>query len=424
MEIDFEPMSPDWRDDPYTVFGRLREHDPIHWAPLAEAYCVSRYEDVSHVLKTEGVFSSKAMGTELMATGFGTIRPRHVPQIARFLWRARINPLKPNPPDSMISLDPPRHNRLRAIVNRGFTPRRIEAWEPRIEAVVKDCLAGIEGQKSFDVVRDLAVPLPTQIIAEMLGIGVERLDDFKRWTNTILAVASGSAKVNPVDSGAFDDLGEMFVAMRELVADRSAHPTDDLVSAIVDPANGESLSQLEMINFVMLLLAAGNETTTNLIGNATNALLEHPDELSKVVRDPSLIPAMLEEVLRFDPPVQLLYRTALRDVELAGTKIPAGSIVIPIICSANRDQARFEDPDRFDVERNAKGHLSFGFGVHFCLGASLARLEAKMAMEALIPVLPNLRRRSSRNHWVDSSLVRGRSTMELVSRDQGAEASF
>ena len=182
----------------------------------------------------------------------------------------------------------------------------------------------------------------------------------------------------------------------------------------MDPAIGEVLEEFEIINFVMLILAAGNETTTNLIGNATNALLSHPEELAKVVADPSLIPGMLEEVLRFDPPVQLLYRRATQDTELSGTKIPAGSIVVPIMASANRDEEQFEDPDRFDIMRNTKGHLSFGFGVHFCLGASLARLEAKAALEALVPLLPRLRRASSHDDWVDSSLVRGRVSMELV----------
>lgn len=414
MTISFEPLSPDWRDDPYAVYRQLREHDPAHWAPDAKAYCISRYADVLQVLKTQQVFSSAAMGTELMATDFGKIKLRHLPSIARFMWRARINPLNPAPPDAMISLDPPRHNRLRSIVNRGFTPRRIESWEPRVRAIVTECLAGIEETGSFDVVRDLAVPLPTQIIAEMLGMGVDRLDDFKRWTNTILSLSSGSAKENPLETGAFDDLGEMFVAMRELARDRRANPKDDLVSAIVDPANGECLEEFEITNFVMLILAAGNETTTNLIGNATNALLAHPDELAKVVADSSLIPRMLEEVLRFDPPVQLLYRTATEDTELAETKIPAGSIVVPLMASANRDEAQFADPDRFDITRDTKGHLSFGFGVHFCLGASLARLEARIAMEALVPLLPKLRRASSHNEWVDSSLVRGRSSMELI----------
>ena len=270
------------------------------------------------------------------------------------------------------------------------------------------------------MVRDLAVPLPTRIIAEMLGIGVDRLADFKRWTDTIISMASGSAKENPVESGALDDMGELFVAIREIIRERRAAPKDDLVSTIVDPAHGRSLSDMEVLNFIVLLLAAGNETTTNLIGNATNALLAHPEELAKLKADPSLIPGMLEEVLRYDAPVQLVYRNATADTELSGTPIPAGSIVVPLLASANRDESHFPNADRFDVTRDARGHLSFGLGVHFCLGASLARLEARLAMEALVPHLPMLRRATQRDEWVDSSLVRGRRCLELIPQADAA----
>lgn len=414
MKIPFEPLSPQWRDDPYSVFRRLREHDPVHWAPEAKAFCISRYDDVVQVMRDADTFSSGAMGTELMKTDLGGVTLRSLPGIIRFMWRARINPLSRETPQALISLDPPRHDALRSIVNRGFTPRRVEVWGARAQEIVDDCLADLHGSGSFDVVRDLAVPLPTQIIAEMLGVGCDRLDDFKRWTNAILALASGSAKANSSAAGPLDNMGELYAVMREIVRERKVHPKDDLISVIVDPVHGESLSDLEVTNFVVLLLAAGNETTTNLIGNATDALLSHPGELAKVNADPTLIPGMIEEVLRYDPPVQLLYRNTTRNVVLSGCEIPAGSIVVPLLASANRDESRFSEPDRFDVERDTKGHLSFGLGVHFCLGASLARLEAKLAMQALVPHLPGLRRASRRNEWVDSSLVRGRSSLELI----------
>ena len=420
MTVDFEPLSGDWRDDPYSVYAQLREKDPIHWAPKASAFCVSRYDDVIHVMRTPDLFSSGAMGSELMASDFGGAKLRNLPRIMRFMWRARINPLKDLKPESLISVDSPRHDELRSIVNRGFTPRRVEAWEPRIGEIVDDCMAKLDTSGSFDVVRDLAVPLPTRIIAEMLGIGVDRLADFKRWTDTIISMASGSAKENPVESGALDDMGELFVAIREIIRERRAAPKDDLVSTIVDPAHGRSLSDMEVLNFIVLLLAAGNETTTNLIGNATNALLAHPEELAKLKADPSLIPGMLEEVLRYDAPVQLVYRNATADTELSGTPIPAGSIVVPLLASANRDESRFPNADRFDVTRDARGHLSFGLGVHFCLGASLARLEARLAMEALVPHLPMLRRATQRDEWVDSSLVRGRRCLELIPQADAA----
>lgn len=422
MTIDFEPLSGAWRDDPYSVYAQLREHDPVHWAPGAGAFCISRYDDVVQVMRNAELFSSEAMGSELMAADFGGARLRHIPRVLRFMWRARLSPLTSAKPEALISVDAPRHDELRSIVNRGFTPRRVDAWEARIGEIVAACMAKLDAGGSFDVVRDLAVPLPTQIIAEMLGIGVDRLADFKRWTDAIISIASGSAKENPAETGALDDLGELFVAIRELIRDRKAAPQDDLISTIVDPAHGKSLREMEVMNFVVLLLAAGNETTTNLIGNATNALLAHPDELAKLEADPTLIPNMLEEVLRYDAPVQLLYRNATENTQLSGCKIPAGSIVVPILASGNRDDARFPKPDHFDVTRDARGHLSFGLGVHFCLGASLARLEARLAMEALVPHLSGLRRASQHDEWVDSSLVRGRRSLALVAQSNAAPA--
>jgi cytochrome P450 len=355
------------------------------------------------------------MGTELMAANFGGVTPQQIFRVLRFFWRARAIPLKGGRrPEALISLDGARHDRLRAMVNRGFTPRRIEAWAPRIDQLVEQGLAKIAAGGSFDVVRDLAVPLPSQIIAEMLGIDDDRVADFKRWSNSIISVASGSSKENPAASSGLDDMGELFAEMRKIVRDRKRSPRDDLVSAIVAPAEGVILTDLEIINFVVLLMVAGNETTTNLIGNATDALLANPEQLAKVSADPSLIPDMLEEVLRYDPPVQLLYRNATEDVELSGIAIPKGSIVVPLLASANRDEARFKNADQFDVLRDARGHVGFGFGVHFCLGASLARLEAKAALEGLVPHLAGLRRASAHNEWVDSSLVRGRLSLELV----------
>jgi cytochrome P450 len=422
MTIAFEPLSGSWRDDPYSVYAQLRESDPVHWAPEANAFCISRYDDVVQVMRNAELFSSEAMGSELMAADFGGTRLRHLPRVLRFMWRARINPLGSAKPEALISVDAPRHDELRSIVNRGFTPRRVDAWEARIAEIVGSCMAKLDTSGSFDVVRDLAVPLPTQIIAEMLGIGVDRLTDFKRWTDAIISIASGSAKENPAETGALDDLGELFVALRELIRDRKAAPQDDLISTIVDPAHGKSLHEMEVMNFVVLLLAAGNETTTNLIGNATNALLAHPDQLTRLEADPTLIPNMLEEVLRYDAPVQLLYRNATQDTELSGRKIPAGSIVVPILASGNRDEARFPEADRFDVTRDARGHLSFGLGVHFCLGASLARLEARLAMQALVPHLSGLQRESQHDEWVDSSLVRGRRSLALVSQSHAPPA--
>jgi len=277
---------------------------------------------------------------------------------------------------------------------------------------VAACLAGLRADE-FDVVRDLAVPLPVTMIAEMLGIEPERRHDFKRWSDTVIDNATGAGRANPFGKAVLDAFAEMTTYVVRIARERRRKPAVDLISQLVSIGGGEGLSPLELVQFVTLLLVAGNETTTNLIGNATAALLDHPEQLARVAADPSLVPSLIEETVRFDAPVQLVFREALADVELAGVRIPAGSIVVPLIGSANRDERRFPDPDRFDVARNPQGHVGFGFGKHFCLGASLARLEAKVALEALVPELRHRRRRDAQLARIDSFLVRGPSRLML-----------
>jgi len=297
-------------------------------------------------------------------------------------------------------------------VNRGFTPRQIADWEGRAREIVAGCVAKLHSG-DFDVVRDLAIPLPVTVIAEMLGIEPERRHDFKRWSDTVIDNATGAGRADPFGPVVLDAFAQMTTYVVRIARERRAQPADDLISQLVSIGGGEGLSPIELVQFVTLLLVAGNETTTNLIGNATAALLDHPDQLARVAADPSLLPGLVEEAVRFDSPVQLVFREALADAEIAGVRIPAGSIVVPLIGSANRDERRFPDPDRFDVVRNPQGHVGFGFGKHFCLGASLARLEAKVALEALVPELARMRRVEARVPRIDSFLVRGPSRLPL-----------
>jgi cytochrome P450 len=247
----------------------------------------------------------------------------------------------------------------------------------------------------------------------MLGVEPSRRADFKRWSDAIIANATGPGRDDPFNEGYVDVIVELLGYLRQVAVARRRQPADDLVSVIASQQDGESgLSIREVVQFVMLLLVAGNETTTNLIGNAVSALLEHPDELARVAADPALVPAAIEETLRYDPPVQIVFRVATQDTEIAGTRIPKGAYVAPLIGSANRDERQFPDPDRFDVGRNPQAHVAFGFGKHFCLGAALARLEARVALEALVPELPQLEREGPRE-LVDSFLVRGPSRLVL-----------
>ena len=314
---------------------------------------------------------------------------------------------------SLITSDPPAHGPMRSLVNRGFTPRRIAALEPRIRAIARAALDAVEGKGELDLVSDFSIPLPVTVIAEMLGVEPDRHADFKRWSDCIMSAITGSAAgLRPeILLQAFKELTEYMTAVVEA---RRAQPREDLISTLIRAEVGETaLTPIEILMFTLLLLVAGNETTTNLLGNAMLALLAHPAELARVQRDPGLIPGLVEEALRFDGPVQFVLRRATQDVELAGTRIPAGATVMPMIGSANRDDAQFPDADRFDVTRNPQGHLGFGVGIHFCLGASLARLEARVALEELLARFSSLERTQPDVEYVDSFLVRGLKRLPL-----------
>ena len=417
MPIEYDPFSARWRSDPYPAYRELRDRAPVHWAPEAGVWCVSRHEDVLFVLKHPELFSSRAMFTMLMNGGQEEPPPLSW-EVVRFVvlyaLRTGMNPFSYPKARNLIAEDPPVHEDLRDVVNRGFTPRRIADWEPRIREIVARQAAGLRAGGTFDVVADLAIPLPVTIIAEMLGVEPERRADFKRWSDAIIEAATGSGRVKPFDRAVLDTFCEFNAYLRKVIRRRRRMPADDLVSTILARApGGTSLSDVEVVIFVQLLLVAGNETTTNLIGNAVHALLDHPEQLERVYRDASLVPALVEEAVRYDAPVQMVFRKATRDVEVAGVRIPEGSVVAPLLGSANRDERRFAAPDAFDVTRDTRGHLGFGFGHHFCLGASLARLEAKAALEALVPELPRMQRRTAERELVDSFLVRGPARLEL-----------
>jgi len=245
------------------------------------------------------------------------------------------------------------------------------------------------------------------VIAELLGVEPERSVDFKRWSDCLVAGATGGAGALRPEA-ALQGFSELSTYLMGVVEERRRHPQDDLISTLIRAEDGEAgLSPIEVVMFTVLLLVAGNETTTNLLGNTLLALMAHPDQLARVRRDRSRIPALVEEALRYDGPIQFLFREATQDVELAGVKIPAGATVMPLLGSANRDDAQFADADRLDVSRNTQGHLAFGLGIHFCLGASLARLEARVALEELLGRFAHFETIGPRVEYVDSYLVRG-----------------
>jgi cytochrome P450 len=414
MSVAYDPLSPSFRDDPYPIYRRLRDEAPVHFAPEARMFCVSRHADVGFVLKRADLFSSAAMTTVLSGRDLGSLGLGYVLGLLRFMFKTRINPFEVRKRKALISVDGERHEALRGIVNRGFTPSRIAAWEPRVRAIVAAQLRKLGSGEPFDVIEDLAIPLPVTIISEMLGVDAARRADFKRWSNALVSVMSGAASRGQVDDSPLEDVSELFLFLRQTVRERRRQPADDLVSVLVDPARDGVLDELDMVQFIVLLLVAGNETTTNLIGNAALALLENRDALERVAREPERVPALVEEALRFDSPIQVVFRTVVEDTELAGTRIPRGAVVAALLGSANRDERAFPEPDRFDVARDTRGHVAFGFGPHFCLGAALARLEARVALEALVPELVRCKRVGERGALIDSFLVRGRAHLDVI----------
>ncbi len=415
MPIEYDPADPAHRADPFSQYRRLRDEAPVHWAPKSQAYCISRYEDVHHVLRTPELFLSGRTGGPA-----GLMKPEELPRLdrMRLAWKAfrsfGLGALRRNPSSPvLIGENGERHKRRREGVNRGFTKRRVQVWEKRAAEVVAECMDRIREEDRFDLVQTLNIPLPVTIISEVLGIDADRREDFKRWSDQLIVGATGSARVRLLDNPIFDVIKEMRDYLTPIARDRAKNPKEDLISTIVRGRPDEAISADEIFLFVLLLLVAGNETTTNLIGNAVHALYDHPDQLEKVIADPALVPQVIEEALRFEGPVQALNRQCAADTEIAGTRVPAGSTVIAMLGSGNRDERRFPDPDRFDLTRDTRGHLAFGFGVHFCLGASLARLEAKAALEALIPELPRLERVTEDRTYLDSQVVRGVERLEL-----------
>ena len=418
MNVTYDPLSPETRRDPYPFYEMLRRDAPVYQIPSTGFFAVSRYADVLRVLKDPDVFSSNGMRLMMMSALTGGIRNLSLEvetirsERERVAEQLSFDPATFLSAQTVITADPPDHGVLRGIVSRGFTPRRISALEPRVRQIARSLLdeALVGGAGSFDLVRGYSVPLPVQVIAELLGVEPERRPDFKRWSDTVVSGVSGSSATPKQMIATFAEFTEY---LSEISERRRVEPTGDLISALVRAEVGRALSPVEVILFAVLLLVAGNETTTNLIGNGMAALLDHPDQLERVHDDAKLIPAFVEETLRYDSPVQALFRQTRDDVELAGSKLPKGAIVLPLFASANRDDRQFPAADRFDVARNPQGHLAFGFGIHFCLGASLARLEARVAFEELLVRVRRLERVEPETGYIDSFLLRGPRSLRL-----------
>ena len=367
----FNPFDPAVRAEPFELYARGRREHAVFVHEGLPVVSVFRYDDIQTVLRDAGTWSS------VFPPPPGLVR------------RADL-------PPSMIMQDPPAHTRLRGLVNQAFTPRMIRLLEPRMEAIAHELLDRALVQRRVDLVRALTYPLPVIVIAEMIGIPAEDREQFKEWSDGLVenlgvgVMGPGSPDVMARELRIIDAMRAYFST---LVAVRRAEPRDDLLSGLVAAElEGSRLSFDEMLQMLILLLVAGNETTTTLIGNAAIELMRHPQQLARLRAQPELMPLAIEEVLRFSSPVQVDVRHAPRAAEIAGQPVPAGSNMLLWLGSANRDEAVFERPDVFDVGREDNRHLAFGFGPHYCLGANLARLEAQVAVRVLLQRTRSFRR--------------------------------
>lgn len=385
----FSPYDYEVHEDPYPLYARLRDEAPLFRNPEVDFWALSRHADVIAAFRDSARYSS-AHGVSLDPSAYGPDAHRT---------------------SSFIAMDPPRHGRMRGLVSRAFTPRRVDGLEPRIRELARRHLdRALSGGTTFDLIADLAGRLPMDVISELVGVPEADRDELRRLADLVLHREEGMVDVPPAGMEASLELVGYYAGM---VAERRRRPTHDLTSALLAAElDGERLSDDDLIAFLFLMVVAGNETTTKLLGHAWYWAWRNPGERAKAFADPGRIPDWVEETLRYDTSSQFIVRTATEDVALHGGVIPAGGRVLLLLGSANRDPRAFDDPDRFDLDRSHDVQLaSFGVGRHFCLGASLARLEARVTLEELVARVADYDIDEAGARRVHSANVRGFATL-------------
>jgi len=392
--IAYNPLSARVIQDPYPTYARLRSRSPAHRSRVLNSWVFTRYADVEAILRDFRRFSN-------------------IPT-SRNLTRKQRSSLSPRAEWTMLFLDPPEHTRLRALVNKAFTPKVVDALEPHIRTIMGQLLDDIDDRSGFDLIAAVANPLPVIVIAEMLGVPPEDRAEFKHWSDERARLLE--PVITPEERKRAMVAGESFDAyFSAIIEARRREPQEDIVSALAQAEEeGDKLTAREVLNMLRLLLVAGNETTTNLIGNGMLALLRNPDQLQLLREDPSRIPAAVEELLRFDSPVQLDFRGVLEDCEVNGASLRRGDGAILAIGAANRDPEVFDEPERLDVERSKGSNISFGRGVHHCLGAPLARLEGRIALEVLLERFSSMRLLNDRPRFRRAIVLRGLESLPMA----------
>ena len=410
------------RANPYPFYEQLRNHDPVHWDEELGFWVLSRYADIDS-LYTDDRFS-RAQG---LMRGFERLSESE---------RQIVEPVYHSFSKTVFYADPPYHTHLRGLMNHAFTPRRVERLRPYIQRIVDELLNSAQSNGvTIDVIRDLAYPLPVMVIAELLGLPASDRERFKQWSDDLFAIL-GTVRHKPSEllERAAESLNEMADYVKDLSRKRRASPQDDLLTALLavteedavacphphgssvpggtpeltrERATSSTLTEEELVSNINILLSTGHETTTHLIGNGLLALLQHPEQMQKLQTEPAVLSSAIEEMLRYDNPVQITYRSALEDAEIKGKLIRKGDLVNSILGSANRDPQRFSNPDHFDITRNEGRHLGFGIGIHFCIGAPLVRLEAEIVFETILRCFPKINLATETLEWQEHPIFRG-----------------
>jgi len=389
-------VSPAMQENPYPIYRRMREEAPIFWSDEWQAWVVSRYDDVALSLKDKENLSNENRQALLFSHLSEAKRTTLAPLRHYFAQK------------DVIGSDPPDHTRLRALVQKAFTPKTVASLEPRIRRLAEDMLREAIALGRFDFVHEVAHPLPVILIAEMLGAPAEDRALFKRWSSDILGFQGTGRTTFELAMVSQQSLVEMFDYMNRLIDLRRAHPEDDVITALaLAEESGRGFTRDELLATCNTLLTAGHETTTNLIGNLVHLLLATGNSWEELKREPALIDSAIEEALRFEAPKQRNFRRIKKTHLFQGVEFSENQMVFQLIGSANRDPAKFRDPDVFDLRRAENSHLSFGFGIHFCLGAPLARMEARIVLETLLRLAPDCRLVPGGFKWQERVQFRG-----------------
>jgi cytochrome P450 len=402
MSVVYDPRAATVTADPSSVFRQLREHDPVHWSEVLRGWVLTRYDDVRSALR-DARFSADRI----------TPFVRHMARTGRGDIQSFGETLSLWP----VFRDPPDHTRLRGLMNKGFTPRMVESMRPRIQAIVDALLDAIRDRRAgrFDLIAAFAFPLPAMVMGTMLGLEIDRLEEVKQWSDD-LATFVGTAQATPDKyERARRGLNHLVDYFRDSVGRRRAQGphrpapgAPDVIGALIAAEeDGARLTEMELIATCIFLLFAGHETTANLIGSGLWLLLSHPAQLARLRAEPALVRSAVEEVLRYEGPSGAAVRIAAQDMTLGGKSIKRGDRIFAMINAADRDPAVFAAPERFDVARDDTRHLAFGLGMHFCIGAPLARLEGQIAFETLLRRLPNMALDLAAPEWSDSLILRG-----------------